>query len=133
MSIREFNLLFKSLTVIEIYEILTRGYCDDYLTTLQDSIKSGYIYQFVNSDLKNLRKLDLVDLYLSDQGFTLLTKRDNAEKLKKVFESWELFYNVWYEWYGGDVYKVGFNYTIDSFEVLYKEWIRNKKLEKIGI
>lgn len=53
MSIREFNNLLKSLTVFEIFDILTRGYCDSHLTTLQQSIKSTWGYEQTNVEFYN--------------------------------------------------------------------------------
>jgi len=73
-------------------------------------------------------------IYLSDTGFQLYTTREEAESLEKLFKSWNVFYQVWSRWYGGnDTYIVGFQWDDKAFDSLYNEWLRNKKLEQIGL
>jgi hypothetical protein len=121
--------LIKKLTPIELFEIVTMGVCNHHLDKIKKQIVSirgeralhEWIYE---------TKLDVLDLYLSDNAFSLHTTREEAEKLKEEFKSWNLFHEVFSRWYGGeDHYVVGFNYTQEAFHVLYKEWLRNKNLE----
>lgn len=75
-----------------------------------------------------------MDIYISDTGFQLFTNRKEAERLECIFKSWDLFYHVYSKWYGGnDNYHVGFNYDYDAFNILYTEWLRDKKLESLGV
>ena len=125
--------LMKSLRPIDLYEILTRGVCSDYTEEIKRQIISVRGEWFLNN-WHNEIKLDVLDLYLSDTGFKLFTTRKEAERLEGIFRSWGLFYSVWSKWYGGDdVYTVGFNYDYNAFNVLYTEWLRDKKLEELGI
>jgi hypothetical protein len=65
-------------------------------------------------------------------GFSLLTTKEEAIRLSEVFKSWGV-YQVGYEWYSGRYYKVGFQYDFEDFNSFYNEWLRNKKLEELGI
>ena len=125
--------LMKSLRPIDLYEIMTRGVCSDYTEEIKRQVISIRGEWFLNNWHDEI-KLDVLDLYLSDTGFKLFTTRKEAERLEGIFRSWGLFYSVWSKWYGGDdVYTVGFNYDYAAFNVLYTEWLRDKKLEELGI
>ena len=125
--------VIKSLRPIDLYEIMTRGVCSDYTEEIKRQVISIRGEWFLNN-WHNEIKLDVLDLYLSDTGFKLFTTRKEAERLEKIFKSWNIFYQVWSKWYGGDdVYTVGFNYDYNAFNVLYTEWLRDKKLEELGI
>ena len=125
--------LIKSLRPIDLYEIITRGVCSDYTEEIKRQVISIRGEWYLNNWF-NETKLDVLDLYLSDTGFQLFTTKKEAERLEQIFKSWGLFYEVWSKWYGGsDTYKVGFNYDYNAFNVLYVEWLRNKKLEQIGV
>jgi len=125
--------LMKSLRPIDLYEIMTRGVCSDYTEEIKRQVISIRGEWFLNNWHDEI-KLDVLDLYLSDTGFKLFTTRKEAERLEGIFRSWGLFYSVWSKWYGGDdVYTVGFQYDYAAFNVLYTEWLRDKKLEELGI
>lgn len=126
--------LMKSLRPIDMYEILTRGVCSDYTEEIKRQIVSIKGEWYLNNWWRDEIKLDVLDLYLSDTGFKLFTTRKEAERLEGIFKSWGLFYSVWSKWYGGDdVYTVGFQYDYAAFNVLYTEWLRDKKLEELGV
>lgn len=132
MSFKSTYKLIKSLSPLEVFDIITRGVCDDYLPEIKREIIPLRGEWSLNNWSDN--KLDILSLYLSDSGFQLYTSRAEAKRLEGIFKSWGLFYEVWSKWYSGDDrYTVGFNYTYDAFEKLYAEWIREKKLEQIGI
>jgi hypothetical protein len=121
--------LIKSIKPIELFEIITRGACDNHLDEIKRQIISIRGEWFLNNWGHNKTELDVLDLYLSDTGFSLLTTREEAKRLEEEFKSWNIFYDVNSIWYGGNNYKVGFNYTQECFLCLYKEWLRNKNLE----
>lgn len=123
--------LIKSIKPIELFEIITRGACDNHLDKIKRQIISVRGEWFLNNWSHNKTELDVLDLYLSDTGFTLLTTKEEAKRLEEEFKSWNIFYQVNSRWYGGNHYKVGFNYTHETFNSLYKEWLRNKNLEKL--
>jgi len=124
-------LLIKSIKPIELFEIITRGACDNHLDEIKRQIISIRGEWFLNNWGHNKTELGVLDLYLSDTGFSLLTTKEEAKRLEEEFKSWNIFYEVYLTWYGGNNYKVGFNYTQECFLSLYKEWLRNKNLEKL--
>lgn len=125
--------LMKSLRPIDLYEILTRGVCSDYTEEIKRQVISIRGEWSLNN-WNNKIELDVLDLYLSDTGFKLFTTKKEAERLEGIFKSWGLFYSVWSKWYGGDdVYTVGFQYDYSAFNVLYTEWLRDKKLKELGV
>ena len=124
--------LIKSLSPFDLYDIITRGVCPDLCIDAKRQVKEMYGERFLNEWITRRDespKMDLLSLFISDSGITMYTKKERAQELEKEFKSWGLFYEVWSRWYGGDTYIVGFNYQYEAFEVLYKEWARNKKLE----
>jgi len=122
--------LIKSIKPIELLEIITKGTCDNHLEEIKRQIISIRGEWYLNNWDRDM-KLDTLDLYLSDTGFSLLTTKEEAKRLEEEFKSWNIFYDVNSIWYGGNNYKVGFNYTQECFLSLYKEWLRNKNLEKL--
>jgi hypothetical protein len=125
--------LIKSLRPIDLYEIITRGVCSDYTEEIKRQVISIKGEWSLNN-WHNETKLDVLDLYLSDTDFDLKTTKKEAKRLEEIFKSWGLFCEVWSKWYGGDdVYTVGFNYDYTAFDVLYTEWLRDKKLQELGI
>ena len=125
--------IIKNLKPIELFDIVTRGTCDDYLTEIKSEIidlKGEWYLDNWNKETK----IDILKIYLSDSGFQLFTNKKEAERLEQIFKSWNLFTEVWSKWYGGsDNYTVGFNYSDEAFHNLHNEWLRNKKLENLGI
>ena len=125
--------IIKSLRPIDLYEIITRGVCSDYTEEIKRQVISIRGEWYLNN-WHNKTELDVLSLYLSDTGFQLFTTKKEAERLEQIFKSWGLFYEVWSNWYSGsDNYKVGFNYDYKAFNILYIEWLRDKKLEQIGV
>ena len=120
--------LIKSIKPIELFEIITKGTCDNHLEEIKRQIISIRGEWYLNN-WDRAMKLDTLDLYLSDTGFSLLTTKEEAKRLEEEFKSWNIFYEVNSRWYGGNNYKVGFNYTQECFLSLYKECLRNKNLE----
>jgi hypothetical protein len=139
MSYSKYKII-KSLRPIDLYEIITRGECSDYTEEIKKQIIETKGEWFLNNwgynhIINSVQiKLDTLDLYLSATGFELFTTKKESERLKQLFISWNIFYNVYSKWYGGDDnYTVGFSYDDNAFNVLYKEWIRDKKLTKLLI
>lgn len=122
---------------MELWDILTQGICDNHRDTIIKEIKeiSPWLLdnwprgQFSNTKVE----LDLLTIFLSDTGFTLYTTKEEAIRISNEFKSSGLFYNIGYNWYGGNTYTVYFNYTQKDFRTLYTKWIRNKSLDKLGI
>jgi hypothetical protein len=122
--------LIKSLKPIELFEIITKGTCDNHLEEIKRQIISIRGEWYLNNWDRDMQ-LDVLDLYLSDTGFSLLTTKEEAKRLEEEFKSWNVFYDVkskrsWLNYFN---YKVGFNYGQEAFMSLYKEWLRNKNLE----
>jgi hypothetical protein len=61
----------------------------------------------------------------------MYVNKKEAIRLKDEFENWGIFDNVNYSWFNDFTYIVGFNYNHNAFYTLYKEWIRDKKIDKI--
>lgn len=122
--------IIRILKPLELFEIMTRGICVDYVDKIRDEIISLRGEWALNNPIKDVN-LDLLSLYLSDSGLCLYTTKEEAERLAAEFKSWNLFFDVYVTWYGGSTYKVGFNYSYDAFEALYLEWSRGKKLKQI--
>lgn len=126
--------LIKSLRPIDVFDIMTRDVCPDIRgEAIRESTSMNGCDYYINNWKRGSTKFESLSIFLSDTGFSAITTKERAEELEKTFKSWGLFYEVWSSWYGGSWYKVGFNYTYDAFDKLYLEWIRNKKLEEIGI
>lgn len=121
----------RSLKPLELFDIITRGVCDEYLPRITEEIISLKGSKALNNPLEG-RKLDLLSFYLSDSGFEILVEsKQESERLKDIFKSWNLFFDVYLNWYSGSYYKVGFNYDYDSFDTLYLQWKRNELLNQI--
>ena len=116
--------LIRSLSPYDVFDILTKGICPDLVTSSKDKI--DYLYSQKIWQISP--KVDTLDLYLSDTGFQTFTNRSRAEELEKEFKSWNIFFEVWSRWYGGSLYRVGFNYDYKAFDKLYNDWCRDKKL-----
>lgn len=122
--------LIKTLSPFEMYDIMTRGVCPEFVEEAKRfcrSVRGEYFITHWPSD----GKLDLLSMFISDSSIVIYTEKERAEELEKEFRSWGLFYNVWSRWYGGRTYTVGFNFEHSAFEKLYAEYIRSKKLENI--
>lgn len=120
--------LIKSLGPLKTMEILTNGVCVDILE--KDKEEMMHFYRDVDTWPYN-SKVDLLSFYVSDTGFKAFVSKDRAEELKNIFKSWNIFYEVYSNWYGGDTYYVGFNFTYDAFDKLYVLYQRNNKLDTI--
>jgi hypothetical protein len=127
MSVRR---IIKKLKPTELFDIVTRGTCDVHLTEIKREITELKGEWFLNN-WNNEIKIDVLKIYLSDSGFQLYTTREEAESLCQIFKSWDMFYDVWSNWYGGSTYTVGFSYDDEAFYKLHNEWLRNKKLEEL--
>jgi hypothetical protein len=132
--------LIKSLRPIDLYEIITRGTCSEYTEEIKKQIIETKGKWFLdnwgyNNTIGTVQvELSTLDLYISDTGFELFTTKEDSLRLKEIFNSWNIFYNVYSKWYGGNNnYKVGFSYDYNAFNQLYKEWLRDKKLTKLLI
>jgi hypothetical protein len=123
--------IIKSLKPLELFDIITRGVCEEYLPKLTEEIRDLRGVWTLNNPLGD-RKLDLLSFYLSYSGFELLVEnKEQAERLKSIFISWDLFFDVYTNWYSDSYYKVGFNYDYDAFDILYLQWKRNKVLNEL--
>ena len=124
--------LIKSLRPLDVFSIITRGHCDHHLPEITRQIvelRGEWYLENWNKEMK----LDILKIYLSDGSFQLYTTKEEATELETEFKSWNLFYNVWFRWYGGSTYIVGFNYDTEAFEILYKNWQRDSKLKELGV
>ena len=132
---KTFYLLIKSLKPTELFEIITAGYCQNYIEELENSIITQKGKWYLDNPFidwyDSKVKLDLLDFYLSDSGFTLYTSREEAKKLEAEFKELGIYTEVWSNWYGGKTWVFGFNYSHETFNKLYPVWIRNKKIDKI--
>lgn len=122
--------LIKSLSPFEVYDIVTKGLCPEESQKGQEQIRKLYNHHYLTHWMEGT-KTDLLDMYISDSGFQILTTKERAQRLEKEFKSWGLFYEVWSKWYGGELYQVGFNYDYNAFEILYKEYHRDRKLKEL--
>jgi len=122
--------IIKSLQPLELFDIFTRGFCDNHLPSIKKEFGSAIGEWYLTNWCNNI-KIDLLTFYLSDSGFCLWTSKEEAEKLERIFKSWNIFYNVGTRWYGGSTYIIGLNWDDDGFNILYKEWLRNRKLNEI--
>jgi hypothetical protein len=125
--------IIRKLKPFEVFDIVTKGYCDHHLPEIKRQVKE-LRGEWCLENWNNDHKIDVLMMYLSESGFQLYTSKEEALSLEKLFKSWNLFYDVWLRWYGGnDTYIVGFQWDDEAFDCLYNEWLRNKKLEQIGI
>jgi hypothetical protein len=123
--------LMKSLRPIDMLEIVTRGVCSEHIEEVKKETISMYGEWYLNN-WKDIIKFETLDIYVSDTAFELLTTKEEALRLEVIFKSWGL-YQVWCKWYSSSYYKVGFHYDYDNFNLFYSEWVRDKKLEELGI
>lgn len=123
--------LIRSLTPLQVFDIITKGVCDHHLPEITREIvelRGKWYLENWNKDFK----LDILKIYLSDSGFQLYTTRQEAKQLENEFKSWGVFHNIYSAWYGGsDVYTVGFNYSHEDFCLLHSQWLRDKKLSEL--
>lgn len=129
--------IIRSLKILDIFDIITRGQCLDYRQNFIseiESIKGRFYLDNKIQDIFTTRpfQLDILSVYISDYGLTLYTSKVESIRLKKLFSSWNIFINVNSWWYGGDdTYCVSFTYNYESFEKLYKEWERDRRISEI--
>jgi hypothetical protein len=127
--------IIKSLKPNELFEIITIGYCPDYLEKFKNVIISEKGRWYLDNPFidwyDSKVKLDLLDFYLSDSGFTLYTSKEEAKRLEVIFKELKIYTDVWSSWYGGKTWTFGFSYSYDTFNKLHQCWVRNKKIDKI--
>lgn len=126
-----FQLIRKNkINPMELFDIVTRGLCDHHLPEITNQIiklKGEWSLKNWSEDFK----LDILKIYLSETSFQIYTTKEEAESLEKEFRSWDIFYSVGYDWYGGSTYIVGFNYDYKALNTLYTEWLRDKNLSEL--
>jgi len=122
--------LIRSLTPFEVYDIITQGICPEFAVEAKRICISLYGEYYLTHWMKDT-KFDVLNLYLSDNGFQAYTERERAEELEREFKSWGLFHQVWSRWYGGTTWVVGFNFDHNAFEKLHDIYQRDNKLENI--
>lgn len=126
-----FQLIRKNkINPMELFDIVTRGLCDHHLPEITKQIielKGEWSIKNWSKDFK----LDILKIYLSETSFQIYTTKEEAERLEKEFRSWDIFYSVGSDWYGGSTYTVGFNYDYKAFNTLYTEWLRDKNLSEL--
>jgi hypothetical protein len=124
--------IIKSLKPIDLFDIVTRGYCDrnDFINSVESLQGEWYLNNWKNS---GKIEIDVLDFYLSDTGFSHHTTREEAERLELEFKNSNLYTEVWSSWYGGKTWIFGFTYSDEAFRVLYLEWERDIKLQQILI
>ncbi len=123
--------ILKSLKPIELYDIITGGYCSEYREEFKREVISLKGEWYLNNWHNNKIELDILCAYISDTGFTLYTTKEEAKRIEEEFKSWNLFTEVWSKWYGGKTYVVGFNYSYEAFSKLYLEYKRDKKINQL--
>ena len=122
--------VIRKLGPLELFEIVTQGRCDHHLPQITKEIvelRGDWALRHWTKDFV----LDILKIYLSDSGFQLYTTAQEADSLYTEFASWDIFYNVFKTWYGGDTYIVGFSYDENAFMKLYNAWLRSKKIEEL--
>lgn len=122
--------LIRSLTPLEVFDIITKGVCYDYLPKIIKEVSEVRGEWYLNK-WNDKCVLDSLSIYISDGGFVLYTTKTEAIRLESIFKSFGL-HDVHSDWYGGeDVWTVGFSYYHEDFRILYTEWLRNKKIDQI--
>ncbi len=122
--------LIRKMRPFDFFDVITRGVCPEIKEEAMAEIRRMYGEYYINNWM-NGTKIEPLCMYLSDAGFSAMVTKERGQELEKEFKSWGLFYEVWSKWYGGEWYKVGFNFTYDAFEKLYPEWERNRKIKEI--
>lgn len=122
--------LIRSLSPIDVFNIITSDNCHKHLEKIKQEIIDIKGEWFLNNWNKEC-KLDILSIYLSDSGFMLYTDKKEAERLEKIFKSWDIFNRVGTDWFGGKTYTVGFSYDYEAFQILYNKWVRNNKINQI--
>lgn len=123
--------LIRSLTPLQVFDIITKGVCNDYLPKIIKEVTEVRGEWYLNN-WNDKCVLDSLSLYISDSGFVMYTTKSEASRLESIFKSFGVLHNVYYDWYGGDdVYTVGFDYYHEDFRILYTEWSRDKKIDQI--
>jgi hypothetical protein len=69
--------IIKSLQPLELFDIVTRGFCDNHLPSIKKEIKELKGEWYLTNWCNNI-KLDLLTFYLSDSGFCLWTSKEEA-------------------------------------------------------
>lgn len=121
--------LIKSLSPFDVYEIITRGKYQHILEKEKPVMLS--LFGDIEKSWTHKQKIDSLQLYLSDDGFQILTDSKQAKEIYDEIKSWNIFYNTYNAFYNDTFQAVGFSYNHNAFEVLYKEWKRNKILKEI--
>lgn len=122
--------LIRSLSHIDVFNIITDGNCDKHLEEIKQEIIDIKGEWFLNNWNKEC-KLDILSIYLSDSGFMIYTNKQEAERLEKIFKSWDIFNRVGTDSFRGKTYTVGFSYDYEAFQILYNKWVRNNKINQL--
>jgi hypothetical protein len=116
----------KTLHPIDVFDIITRGKFPEQCESerkIIDEIYGGGI------DWESKLRLDSLNLYISDTSISLFTRVEEINDVKNEIE--KLGFKPYEQFYNDSYYNVGFAYTYDDFDLAYKEWNRNKIIEKI--
>lgn len=123
--------LIRSLTPLEVFDIITKGVCNDYLPKIIKEVSEVRGEWYLNNWTDKCT-LDSLSLHISDGGFVLYTTKSEAKRLESIFKSFGVLHDVHFNWFSGeDGYTVGFRYYHEDFRILYTEWIRDKKISQI--
>jgi hypothetical protein len=117
-------LLIKSLSPMELFQVLSNGKIDE-MEFRKDVRSEWYLH---NWEKTHNHKIETLNFHISETGFEFMTNREQADFLKEEYCKFTDSYSVWF---GGQVWRFGFTYNHKCFEKLYQEWNRNKILEEL--
>lgn len=135
MNIYDVKKIMLSLKPIELIEILTSDICKDfykrYLEEITEILGEYYINNWPKNEFGSKTiKLDILSLYLSEGFFVLYLKKEETKRIQEKFEEIKFLYtNITRESYNDLVGALYIEYTPDNFNNLYKNWIRDKKID----
>ena len=115
--------MIRSSRPIDVFTIITRGVCNSYLGRIEREIIEIKGERYLDNWGRDF-KVNVLSLELSDSYIVLYLERGDAESFFDEFRSWGLFSNVFIEWYSGNMWRVGFTYSQESFMKLWREWKR---------
>lgn len=127
---KDIRKIFSSLKPLELFDVVTKGYCDHHLPEIKQQIIELKGYHYLENWYKK-NKIDVLEMYLSEGVFKLYTTPEEAKSLEKIFKSWNVFYIVNTEWFDEKTLKFMIMWDNFGFEKLYIEWIRDKKINQI--
>lgn len=133
---RERDKIIKNLKPIELFQIVTRGVCvgheDSFKKEIVDLKGKWFLDNWGYNQFGATKiEIDLLGFYLSDHSFHFYTTKEESDRLSEIFKSWGLFDDVFCQWWSCKSFVVGFRWGYNTFDILHKEWLRDKKLSSV--